>query len=147
MRTLDGYRSTHSDLRQIIGDLRSILADQQPSLRSNARTAYDLLCDLGERVSRHLDLEDHDLYPTLLIHEDPKVKSMAWGFIIGERPMRQTLEDYHQRWLKHCDFNFTDEFLAETQAVVASVAQRLDREELVLLPKMVEIGLLREARL
>jgi len=71
---------------------------------------------------------------------------MAWGLIIGERPMRQILEDYHQRWLKHCDFNFTDEFLAETQAVVASVAQRLDREELVLLPKMVEIGLLREAR-
>ncbi len=144
MQTLGGYRSTHSDLRQMISDLRTLLTAEQLRRRGNARTAYERLCDLGERVSEHLAEEDHDLYPRLLIHEDPKVKSMAWGFIIEERLMRQTFEDYHRRWLKDCDFNFTDDFLAETQEVFATVAQRLDREELVLLPKMIEIGVFHE---
>jgi hypothetical protein len=58
--------------------------------------------------------------------------------------MRQAFADYHRRWLKDGDFNFTDDFLAETQEVFATVTQRLDREERVLLPKMVEIGVLRE---
>lgn len=147
MYTLDGCRSTHSELRQMIDDLRSILTIDQLRIRPNARTAYELLCDLGERVSRHLAEEDHSLYPSLLIHEDPKVKSMAWGFISGEKPLRKTFDDYHTRWLKNCDFNFCDDFLTETQEVFAMVAQRLDREERVLLPKLVEIGMFREMRI
>jgi hemerythrin-like domain-containing protein len=147
MATLDGYRSTHSDLRQMIDDLRSLLTMEQLRIRPNARTAYEMLCDLGERVRRHLTEEDHSLYPSLLIHDDPKVKSLAWGFISGEKPLRKTFEDYHSRWLKNCDFNFSDDFLAETQEVFSMVAQRLDREERVLLPKLLEIGMFREVRL
>ncbi|WP_295385563.1 hemerythrin domain-containing protein [uncultured Thiodictyon sp.] len=147
MPTLDGYRSTHSDLRQMIDDLRSLLTMEQLRIRPNARTAYELLCDLGERVRRHLTEEDRGLYPSLLIHDDPKVKSLAWGFISGEKPLRKTFDDYHSRWLKNCDFNFSDDFLEETQEVFAMVAQRLDREERVLFPKLVEIGLFREMRL
>ncbi|WP_295447043.1 hemerythrin domain-containing protein [uncultured Thiodictyon sp.] len=144
MQTLSDYRSTHSDLRQMIGDLRAILTDEHLRLRSNAKNAYEQLCDLGERVNRHLTEEDREVYPGLLIHEDPKVNSMAWGFISGERPMRKTFADYHTRWLKNCDFNFGGEFLAQTQQVFAMVAQRLVREEQVLLPKLVEIGMLHE---
>jgi hypothetical protein len=143
MQTLCDYRSTHSDLRQMIGDLRAILSDEYLRIRSNARTAYERLCDLRERVRRHLAEQDYNLYPSLLIHEDPKVKSIGWEFIGGERPIRKTFADYHTRWLKNCDFNFGGEFLAQTREVFAVVAQRLDHEERVLLPKMVEIGMLR----
>jgi hypothetical protein len=149
MQTLiafDGYRSTHADLRQMIGDLRVLLTTEQLRIRPNAKTAYQLLCDLGERVMRHLAEEDCALYPSLLIHEDPKVKSIAWRFISGEKPLRQTFDDYHTRWLKNCDFNFGTEFLAETHEVVALIGERIDREEEVLLPKLVEIGVLRAAR-
>ena len=146
MHTLDGYRSTHSELRQMIDDLRSILTVEQLRIRPNARTAYELLCDLGERIRRHLAEEDRALYPSLLIHDDPKVKSIAWGFISGEKPLRQTFDDYHARWLKNCDFDFTTEFLAETHQVFEMVGQRIDREERVLLPKLVEIGMFQEAR-
>jgi hypothetical protein len=147
MPTLEGYRSTHSELRGMIDDLRSILTMEQLRIRPNAQTAYELLCDLGERVRRHLADEDRSLYPTLLIHDDPDVKSIAWGFLSGERPLRQSFDDYHSRWLKHCDHNFSNEFLAETHEVFAMVAQRIDREEAVLIPKLIEIGLFRQARL
>ncbi|WP_295435546.1 hemerythrin domain-containing protein [uncultured Thiodictyon sp.] len=146
MHTLDGYRSTHSDLRQMLDDLRSLLTTEQLRIRPNAKTAYELLCDLGERVRRHLAEEDRSLYPSLLIHEDPKVKSIAWGFISGEKPLRQTFNDYHTHWLKNCDFNFSDDFLTETRAVFDLVAQRIDREEQVLLPKLLEIGMFQDAR-
>ncbi len=146
MQTLDGYRSTHSELRQMIDDLRSLLTMEQLRIRPNARTAHELLCDLGERVRRHLAEEDRGLYPSLLIHEDPKVKSIAWGFISGERPLRKIFDDYHKNWLKNCDFNFSDDFVAETQEVFEMVGQRIEREEQVLFPKLVEIGMFHEAR-
>lgn len=146
MHTLDGYRSTHCELRQMLDDLRSLLTMEQLRIRPNAKTAYELLCDLGERVRRHLAEEDRGLYPSLLIHEDPKVKSIAWGFISGEKPLRQTFDDYHSHWLKNCDFNFSDDFLAETREVFELVAQRIDREEQVLLPKLLEIGMFQDTR-
>jgi len=145
MPTLESYRHTHAELRQMIEDLRLLLAPEQLRIRPNARTAYELLCDLGTMVRRHLAEEDRSLYPSLLIHEDPKVKSIAWGFISGEKPLRKTFDDYHRRWLKNCDFNFTDEFLAETYEVFEMVDKRIDREEQVLFPKLVEIGMFQDA--
>ena len=41
----------------------------------------------------------------------------------------------------------TDAFLAETREVLDPIAERIEREERTLLPKLVEIGMLREARL
>jgi hemerythrin-like domain-containing protein len=146
MPTLDSYRGTHAELRQMIDDLRSVLTLDQLRVRPNAKTAYELLCDLGEKVRTHLAEEDRSLYPSLLIHEDPKVKSIAWGFISGEKPLRKTFDDYHKRWLKNCDFNFTDEFLAETHEVFDMVSKRIEREEQVLFPKLVEIGMFQDAR-
>lgn len=146
MQTLDGYRTIHPDLRQMVDDLRALLTEEHLRLAANARTAYEQLCDLGEQVARHLTEEDHNVFPGLLMHEDPKVKSIAWGFISGEGFMRKTFEDYYRRWLKNCDFNFGGEFLAQTAEMFDLVAQRLEREERVLLPKMAEIGMLREAR-
>jgi len=131
----------------MIDDLRSILTMEQLRIRPNAKTAFELLCDLGEKVRRHLADEDRGLYPSLLIHEDPKVKSIAWGFISGEKPLRKTFDDYHKNWLKDCDFNFSDDFLHETHEVFDMVAQRIDREERVLIPKLVEIGMFQETRI
>jgi hypothetical protein len=54
MHTLDSYRSTHVELRHMIDDLRAILTVEQLRIRANAKSAYELLCDLGERVRRHL---------------------------------------------------------------------------------------------
>lgn len=146
MQSLEHYRGAHAELRQMIDDLRSIMTAEQLRIRPNAKTAYELLCDLSEKVRAHLAEEDRALYPSLLIHEDPKVKSIAWGFISGEKPLRKTFDDYYKRWLKNCDFNFTQEFMAETQEVFEMVAHRIEREEQVLLPKLVEIGMFQEAR-
>jgi hypothetical protein len=136
MQTLDGYRSAHSQLPQMIEDLRALLTQEPLRIHPNAKTACELLCDLGERVRQHLTDEDWGLYPSLPIHEYPHMASLAWRMIGDERPLR-----------KHCNFDFSDAFLAEFREVFDPIAQRIEREELTLLPKLLEIGLLHEARL
>ncbi|RNE90387.1 hemerythrin domain-containing protein [Marichromatium sp. AB31] len=145
MQTLDTYRDSHAELRQMIDDLRALLAPELLRIRPNARTAHQLLCDFGQRVRAHLAEEDRSLYPGLLIHEDPRAKSIAWGFISGEKPLRQAFSAYHKRWLKDCDFEFCETFLAQTHEILEMVSARIDREEQVLLPKLVEAGILQEA--
>ncbi len=146
MYDLAHYRNRHTDLLRTIEDLQQLLTPEMLRIRPNAKTAYLLLCELGSKVKEHLSEEDHGVYPSLLIHDDPRVKSLAWGFISGERPLRQTFDEYHRKWLKNCDFNFTEDFLRESQAVFQMVAERIDRENQVLFPKLVEIGLFKEVR-
>ncbi|MCG6940058.1 MAG: hemerythrin domain-containing protein [Thiohalocapsa sp.] len=141
MQSLDGYRNSHAELRQMIDDLRSIMTAEHLKIRPNAKTAYELMCDLAKKVKAHLAEEDRQLYPNLLIHEDPKVKSIAWGFISGEKPLRRTFDEYYKKWLKDCDFNFTEEFLEESREIFDMLSYRIDREEQVLFPKLVEIGM------
>ncbi|MBB1125074.1 hemerythrin domain-containing protein [Thiospirillum jenense] len=147
MQTLVSYRDNHAALRQIIENLNAILTIEQLSIRPNAKIAYQLLCELGRRVLDHLAEEDQQLYPNLLSHTDPKVKSIAWGFISTEKPLRRTFEEYHHRWLKDCNFNFCEEFLEESREILDMLSYRVDREEQVLFPKLVEIGLFTEQRI
>jgi hemerythrin-like domain-containing protein len=146
MQSLDSYRSSHAELRQMIDDLQSILTPEHLKIRPNAKTAHELLCDLGDKVKRHLAEEDRGIYPSLLIHDDPKVKSIAWGFISGEKPLRKVFDGYYKKWLKNCDFNFSGAFMDETREVFEMVSQRIDREEQVLFPKLIEIGMFQETR-
>jgi hemerythrin-like domain-containing protein len=144
--TLDGYRNSHAELRQMIDDLRSIMTKEQLKIRPNARTAYQLMCELSAKVKEHLSDEDRQLYPNLLVHEDPRIKSIAWGFISGEKPLRRTFDEFHKKWLKDCDFNFTDAFLEESHEIFDMLSYRIDREEQVLFPKLEEIGILAHQR-
>ncbi len=145
MQTLESYRANHAQLREMIEELRSVMTIDNLKIRPNAKTAYQMVCGLAEKVRDHLAEEDKGLYPSLLIHQDPTVKSIAWGFISGEKPLRKTFDDYHKKWLKNCDFNFTEEFVAETNEMFAMLLSRIEREENILFPKLQEIGVLAQA--
>lgn len=145
MQTLESYRSTHGDLREMIEELRTVMTVDNLKIRPNARTAYQMMCALAEKVKEHLAEEDKGLYPTLLIHEDPSVKAIAWGFISGEKPLRKTFDEYTKKWLKNCDFNFTADFVAETNEMFDMLLARIDREDRILFPKLQEIGVFAQA--
>ena len=140
MQTIDRCRSAHTELREMIGDLRPLLTTEKLRNLNNARDTYDLICDLRERLLRHFDDENRRLYPGLLIHGDPQVKSLAWSFISSESPLRMMFDNYHQDWLKSGDYNFCDSFVFETQQVCDLITMRLDHEEQVLFPHAVDIS-------
>ena len=134
MSTLESLKGRQSILMSMISDLQAILDEDALKIRPNAKTAHDLLCDLSLKVKEHLSEEDKGLFPSLLIHEDPKLKSIAWGFINGEKPLRKSFDDYHKKWLKNCDFNFTGEFIKESHDIFDMVAKRIEQEQTVLFP-------------
>ena len=140
MSALDNVKNRHVSLLETISDLRAMLKPEILSIRPNAKLAYETICSLSDNMKDHLAKEDASLYPSLLTHENPQVKSIAWGFINGEKPLRKMFDDYHRKWLKNCDFNFTEEFLVDTHEVLELLESRIDRERTVLIPKLEQIG-------
>jgi len=129
-------KETHGEMLDMIKDLRAMMTEDQLKIRPNAMTTHKLICELGEKMQKHMSAQDQDIYPGLLIHEDPKLKSMAWGFLNAQKPMRKQFKDYHAKWLKNCDFNFTAEFIAETFEILDMIEERIQRERNTLIPTL-----------
>lgn len=141
MEILQDFRGRQDEIAQMIKDLRAIMTPEQLQVKPTCKTAHQLLCDLGNKLKAHLAAEDKGVYPPLLTHEDPKLKSLAWGFISGEKPLRKQFEAYYKRWLKDCDFQFTEEFLDDSFELFSAIEIRLDREKTVLIPKLEQSGM------
>jgi hemerythrin-like domain-containing protein len=134
--TIDNLKGSHGEMQDMIKDLRAMMTKDQLKIRPNAMTTHKLICDLAVKMKSHMSAQDQDIYPGLLIHENPKLKSMAWGFLNGQKPMRKQFDDYYQKWLKNCDFNFTDDFIAETFEIFDMVEERIERERNILIPTL-----------
>ena len=136
MNTLDKCREEHKELASKISDLRMMLTPEQLRIKPNAKASHQLLCDLFDKLIDHLHAEDEDVYPDLLVNEDPKIKSMAWGFLSGEHSLRNMVSSYQRKWLKDCDYEFSEEFVRETNKIFDLLVDRIDREEKVLFPRL-----------
>ncbi|MCG7869583.1 MAG: hemerythrin domain-containing protein [Candidatus Thiodiazotropha taylori] len=145
MSTLESMKGSHTDMQQIISDLRAMMTREQLSIRPNAMTTHKMICDLAEMMKGHMSDQDRGVYPDLLTHQDPKLKSMAWGFLNGQKPIRKQFERYHNKWLKNCDFNFSDEFIAETFEIFDMIEDRIQREETILIPTLEKSGVFAQA--
>jgi hypothetical protein len=135
MQPVSVFREQHLEILKMVAELRPLLNPEQLQVRLIAKTARELLCEIAEKVRDHLAQEDKDLYPTLLTHSDLKVRSTAWKFISGEHALRQSFESYNKRWLKSCEFEFSDELLKETHELLEALAARVEREEQYLYPQ------------
>ncbi|MET0026270.1 MAG: hemerythrin domain-containing protein [Candidatus Thiodiazotropha sp.] len=145
MSTLENLRGSHTDMQEIISDLRAMMTREQLSIRPTAMTAHKLICDLADKMKDHMIEQDRGIYPDLLTHQDPKLKSMAWGFLNGQKPMRKQFEQYHNKWLKNCDFNFSEDFIADTFEIFDMIEDRIQREETILIPTLEKSGVFARA--
>ena len=140
MNRLTAFRERQDELLGMIEELKVMLKPEQLVVMPNAKAAHEHICSLGKKLKHHLAEEDKGLYPPLLTHDDPKLKSLAWGFISGEKPLRKQFDSYYQKWLKNCDFKFDEAFVTETLEVFEAIETRIEREQSVLLPKLEESG-------
>jgi hemerythrin-like domain-containing protein len=141
MSTLNDFRDRQGEILGMLDELKVMLTPENLAIKPNAKAAHEHLCSLADKVKQHLAAEDRGVYPALLIHEDPKLKSLAWGFISGEKPLRKQFDSFHRKWLKNCDFEFSDEFLVEAKELFRVIEERLEREQNVLLPRLEETGI------
>ncbi|MCU0971406.1 MAG: hemerythrin domain-containing protein [Gammaproteobacteria bacterium] len=127
MTTVAHLRESHAELTEMIQDLEAGLTRENLSIRANAKAMHKLLCDLAEKVRAHLGEEDKEMYP-------------------HQSELRKEFEAYYKKWLKDCDFNFTDAFLTETRGIITALVARIEREEKVLFPKLEEMGMFVEEK-
>jgi hemerythrin-like domain-containing protein len=142
---IDNLKGSHADMLEVITDLRAMMTREQLDIRPNAMTVHRMICDLAEKIKQHMSDQDKTIYPDLLIHQDPKLKSMAWGFLNGQKPMRKQFERYHAKWLKDCEYQTSDEFIADTFEVFDMIEDRIKREEAILIPTLESTGVLARA--
>ncbi|MEN8178900.1 MAG: hemerythrin domain-containing protein [Pseudomonadota bacterium] len=140
MSTIDIMKGSHGEMQDMINDLRAMMTEEQLKIRPNAMTTHRLLCELADKLKIHMTSQDQEIYPGLLIHEDPKLKSMAWGFLNGQKPMRKQYDDYYTKWLKDCDFDFTKDFVVETFEIFDMIEERIEREKSILIPTLESSG-------
>jgi len=136
MQPVSHFHDQHAEILGMVEDLKPLLNQESLKIRTVAKTAHNLLCEMVKKVKEHLVEEDKELYPSLLAHRDEKVRTTAWGFISGQHSLRQWTEEYHKKWLKDCNFEFTDEFLKDTNELLELLAVRVDREERFLFPRL-----------
>lgn len=142
---IENLRGSHAQMLEIINDLRAMMTKEQLSIRPTAMTAKQMICDLANKMRGHLSEQDRSIYPDLLIQQDPKLKSMAWGFLNGQKPMRKQFDQYYAKWLKDCDFKFSDDFVADTFEIFDMIEDRIKREESILIPTLENSGVMARA--
>ena len=129
------------EITEIASTLRAMLSPVPLQNRPVAQAARRLLCDLCRKTGAHLEEEGEDLYPSLLAFGDIRIQHLAWGFQASDRPLQQLFEDYERRWLRDCDFEFTQRFLTDTVELLDAIEKRVRREQQVMIPQIEEAGI------
>lgn len=140
MLTIAHLRDAHAQLQDTIADLKTGLTVENLKIRANAKAMNTMLCDLALKVREHLGEEDKEMYPQLL-KQGNSLKHTAWNFIAGESELRKEFEAYYKKYLKDCNFEWNEAFIAETNGILDAVLARIEREEKTLFPKLEEAGL------
>ena len=140
MTSLEVLTSQQREISEIASTLRAMLSSDQLRVPTVASVARLLLCDLCRKAKGHLLEEDEELYPSLMAHSDLQIQHLAWGFRAGDKPLRQQFDEYYRRWLKDCEFRFTEGFLEETAELLDAIQRRIEREQMVMIPQLKESG-------
>ena len=124
MTTIDELHRRRKEIIEMASVIEGLMTPQQLAIHPIAKVAHILLCDLCEMMSDHLADEHKGLYPNLLTHGDTSVKNMAWGLINNDKLLKPEFNRYKRKWLRDCEFQFTEEQLMVRDAARQYLAVR-----------------------
>lgn len=139
MQALPIFKQRHEELLGEVTLLRSLITKEQLANKATASLAHQKLCQLVVTMKQHLAEEDRGIYPELLTHSDPKLKAIAWNFIGGQKPLNKIFLDYSKK-LNHCQYEFNDELIKETQEIMHLLCKRIESERDILFPQLEASG-------
>ena len=90
-------------------------------------TTCDMFFKYLDSVKKHLDIEEKELYQTLLTHPDNKVKNTANQFLTGSAEIRKIFKNYKKRWCHHEHLRIKDHdaFVKDTRDMFQIVLDRI----------------------
>ena len=92
-------------------------------------------------VKEHLDIEDKNLYASLLTHKDHSIKHTASLFLSGSGEIKRVFEQYLRKWCNHHELRIKnhDDFVKETEDMFRLVLHRIEDETEHLYPLLREV--------
>ena len=145
MTTIDELHRRRKEIIEMASVIEGLMTPQQLAIHPIAKVTHILLCDLCEMMSDHLADEHKGLYPNLLTHGDTSVKNMAWGLINNDKLLKPEFNQYKRKWLRDCEFQFTEEFIQDTRDILKTLRQRMELEENTVIPRLVREEILSPA--
>jgi len=145
MTTINQLQIRRREILEVASAVQQFMNPEQLRIPSIANVAHVLLCDLCKMMMDHLADEKKSVYPELLTDANQNIQNMAWGLINNDRLVRPEFENYKKRWLKDCEFQFTDAFIKETQGILELLHQRMELEKNSIIPRLESRELLANA--
>jgi hemerythrin-like domain-containing protein len=133
MGQTDSFRRQHQEILGLVNELRPQLVAE--SLRREAAPVASGLQRLATMLKAHLALEDSSLYPKLIAHADPAVAETARRYQREMGDLQTAFSNYVARWSSASSIQQeSDQFVSQTQEVVAALLARVEREDGELYP-------------
>jgi hypothetical protein len=128
-RTTETFRRQHDELARLVGVLLELVARTPMP----AAEVQRVLSRLAGVLRVHVAMEDEALYPRLLDHADPEVRTLARGFLDRFGSAYRDFLDFRARWAKVEQIAAAPAELArEVRTVAGALRERVGEENAVL---------------
>lgn len=90
----------------------------------------DLFFDLTDRIKKHMEIEERELYKDLLTNNDQSVKQTAENFLSGQAEIKRVFKQYMKRWChnKNLRIKNHEQFVQETNEFLNMIQDRIVSE-------------------
>jgi len=90
----------------------------------------DLFFDVMDRIKSHMDIEERELYKSMLTHSDNKIKQTAENFLSGSAEIKRVYKQYMKRWChnKNLRIRNHEQFIRETEDIFELIQVRILNE-------------------
>lgn len=120
-------KEQHTEICDLMKVLSILLKNEEVC---HSKVTFRLFEELVNMLKNHFTLEDKTLYPSLLVHDDHEIKSVAGHFVSGTKAINQFFTKYARQWSSpEATQNDTDAFLRETDGLFDFLKKRIDAEE------------------
>ena len=89
-----------------------------------------LLSKLAGNLKVHLAMEDEAVYPMLLEHKDPEIRSLAQKYMIEMGGLKDAFIEYIDKWTKAFAIQQNpEEFVEATKGIFDALGKRIEKED------------------
>lgn len=127
-------KQQHEEIKKSLELLGAFLAPPADIIKKTDQFT-PLIARLHSELVKHLQFEDHILYPILLKSDKKHARCSAKKFMREIGDINALFETYVAQWeTKTSIENETEKFITETKQLIEQISLRIDKEENELFP-------------
>jgi DUF438 domain-containing protein len=135
MNPTSKFRAQNDRLLEMVSSISDSL--NASTIDEEADRIAQLLVRLGRRIDVHFAQEHRSLFPHYLKSGNRRLQALARSFIDETTGFEATLRDYLRRWASPHSMEADPEtFLRETEALLRTLSDRIERENRQLYPAL-----------